>query len=160
MVFREFKKSDAVFCFKVRSAAFIRIFYDEIGPDAVSAGVNAYMPEDYIRMSKKAKIFMVEENCEKIGFVSVKKINNKTAEIPLIYFDLKYIGKGYGSEAMRLVEKWIKENWPDVNKIFLNTIIPKYNSRFYRKMGYKKAGESKCVFQDLEVKSVRFEKKL
>jgi GNAT superfamily N-acetyltransferase len=160
MVFREFKETDAVFCFQIRSAAFTQKFYDEIGPVAVSAGVNSYTPYDYIRISKKMKIFIVEDNYEKIGFVSIKKIDYQTVEIPLIYLDLKFIGKGYGIETMRFIEEWIRENWQGVKKIFLDTIIPKYNSKYYKKIGYREIGESKCVFQDLEVKAIRFEKKL
>ena len=86
MIFREFNETDAVFCYKIRSAAFIQKFYDEIGSIAVSAGVNSYMPEDYIRLFNKTKIFIVEDNYEKIGFVSLKKIVDNTVEIPLIYF--------------------------------------------------------------------------
>ncbi len=88
------------------------------------------------------------------------RIDDKTVEIPLIYFDLKYIGKGYGSETMRFVEEWIRENWPAVKKIFLDTIIPKYNGGFYNKIGYKELGESKCIFPGKEVSATRFEKKL
>jgi RimJ/RimL family protein N-acetyltransferase len=160
MLFREFKDTDADFCYYIRSAAFTQKFQDEIGPVAVNAAVNSYMPVDYIQISKKMKIFIVEDKGEKIGFVSIKKIDDKTVEIPLIYFDLKYIGKGYGSETMRFVEEWIRENWLGVKKIFLDTIIPKYNGGFYNKIGYKELGESKCIFPGKEVSATRFEKKL
>ncbi|MCD4737570.1 MAG: hypothetical protein K8R53_16130 [Bacteroidales bacterium] len=81
-------------------------------------------------------------------------------EIPLIYFDLKFIDKGYGSRAIRFVEEWIRENWPRAKKIIIDTIVPKYNGKFYKKIGYREIGASKCVFQELEVKAIRFEKEL
>ena len=56
MVFRKFKNADAAFCLKTRSAAFIQKFYNEIGAEAVTVGVNAFMPEDYIRMSNDMEI--------------------------------------------------------------------------------------------------------
>jgi hypothetical protein len=53
MHFRKFKAKDAAFCFKIRSHAFIQKFYGELGLEAVAAGVNAYLPDDYIQMGKK-----------------------------------------------------------------------------------------------------------
>ena len=136
MIFREFKETDAVFCFKIRCAAFIQKFYNEIGPIAVSAGVNSYMPHDYIKISNQMKVFIVEDGDEKIGFISIKKKDDQTIEIPFLYLDLKFIDKGYGTGTMRYGEKWIRENWPGVNKIFLDTIVPKYNGGFYKNFGY------------------------
>ena len=124
MNFREFENEDAEFCFRVRSSAFIEKFYNEIGAEAVSLGVNAYMPGDYIRMSSFMKIFIVEEENQKVGFLTLKKIDEHRAEIPFIYFDLKEIGLGYGSKSLKFLEDWVKDNWRGVNTIFLDTIIP------------------------------------
>ncbi len=41
ITFRPFAAGDAEFCFKVRSEAFVRVFYDEVGPEVVAAGINA-----------------------------------------------------------------------------------------------------------------------
>lgn len=155
---RRFKNEDADFCFKTRSSAFIQKFYDEIGAEAVSAGVNAFLPEDFIKMSQNTEIFILEETGTRKGFFTVKKINKNTAEIPLIYFDLKCLNKGFGSRSIQYIENYIKLNWKDVNKIILDTIIPKYNSKFYKKMGFIAAGETICNFPDLNVKAMRYEK--
>ena len=53
MNFRRFEPQDAAFCFKVHSNAFIQKFSGELTPVEVSAGVNSYMPDDYIRMSEE-----------------------------------------------------------------------------------------------------------
>ena len=53
MKIRVFMPSDADFCFRVRSSAFIQKFYNEIGSEAVTAGVNAFMPSDYILMAEE-----------------------------------------------------------------------------------------------------------
>jgi hypothetical protein len=45
---------------QTRCAAFTQIFYEEIGPEAMSAGVNVYMPDDYIKMSSIMEIFILE----------------------------------------------------------------------------------------------------
>jgi GNAT superfamily N-acetyltransferase len=158
--FLEFKKEDAVFCFKVRTTAFIEKFYNELDPSKISASVTSFLPDDFIKMSKQMKFFIIFDNHKKIGFFCIKKINKKTAEIPLIYLDFPYIGKGYGSKAMSFIEDWVRENWINVNKIFLDTIIPRYNGGFYRKVGYKEKGSSKCVFNNIKVHAIRFEKNL
>jgi GNAT superfamily N-acetyltransferase len=158
MKFREFRNEDAEFCFRTRSAAFIKKFYDEIGPQIVSLCVNEYLPNDYIECSKKMKIFILEDSGEKLGFVTVKRIEEGVAEIPLIYLSLDCLGRGYGRRSIEYIEEWVKDNWKDVNKLFVDTIIPNYNGGFYRKMNFIEAGESVCVFSGKKVRAKRFEK--
>ena len=158
MKFKAFRNEDAEFCFKTRSAAFIEKFYNELGPEIVKLCVSAYMPQDYINFSKEMKIFIVEETEGKVGFVTIKRIDKETAEIPLIYFKLDKLGLGYGKRSIEFIEDWVKENWKDVKKIFLDTIIPIYNGDFYRKMNYKETGDSVCIFLGERVRSIRFQK--
>ena len=158
MKFREFRNEDAEFCFKTRSAAFIEKFYDEIGPQIASLCVNAYMPDDYIEFSRNMQIFILEDSGGKLGFVTVKRIEKEVAEIPLIYLSLDSLGKGYGRSSIEYIEEWVKDNWKDVNRLFVDTIIPNYNSGFYKKMKYVEAGESVCVFSGQKVRAQRFEK--
>ena len=160
MKFREFRNEDAEFCFKTRSAAFIEKFYGEIGPQIVSLCVNEYMPDDYIDLSKNVKIFILEDSGEKLGFITVKRIEKEIAEIPLIYLILDRLGKGYGRRLIEYIEKWVKNNWQDVNILFVDTIIPNYNSGFYKKMNFTEAGESVCMFSGEKVRARRFEKSI
>ncbi|MBY8982207.1 MAG: GNAT family N-acetyltransferase [Candidatus Lokiarchaeota archaeon] len=160
MFFREFKDKDAKFCFTTRCSSFVEKFYDEIGAKAVSTGINAYLPEDYITISKKSKIFIIEDDSKKIGFITIKKVDEKTAEIPFLYINLAYLGKGYGKKLIQFTENWVKNNWIDVITIFLDTIVQDYNGGFYRKMDYKEIGDSVCQYDDYSVKARRFEKKI
>ena len=116
------------------------------------------MPGDYILMAESLEVFILEEENRRIGFVTIKRIDEFTAEIPLVYFVLEQLGKGYGTKAMKFIEEYVIKNWPEVNRIFLDTIIPEYNGGFYKKMGYVNSGESVCEFDGLEVKAQRFEK--
>ena len=84
MKIREFNNNDARFCFTTRSRAYIEIFYNEIGAKAVAEAVNTYMPEDYITMAGKDKIFILEYENNKAGFIYFKRIDKATAELPLI----------------------------------------------------------------------------
>jgi hypothetical protein len=59
---RRFEPQDAAFCFKVRSNAFIQKFYGELTPVEVSAGVNSYMADDYIRLSEEMPFFIPKEH--------------------------------------------------------------------------------------------------
>lgn len=160
MHFRKFEQADAEFCFKVRNAAFIKLFYDEIGADIVTLCVNAYMPSDYIKMSDEMEIFIAENNNLPVGFLTIKRTDQTHAEIPLIYFDLNHTGKGIGTISIKFIENWIVTNWKEVDILWLDTIIPKYNSGFYKKVGFTESGKSECEFNGLKVPSVRFSKKL
>lgn len=160
MKFRKFQNKDAEFCFKTRSAAFIEVFYNEIGSQIVSLCVNAYMPRDYIEFSKNMEIFILEDLGEKVGFLTVKRVKKEVAEILHIYFSLTKTGRGYGRITMEYIEDWIKTNWKGVNKILLDTIIPDYNRGFYLKMNYKEKGESICTFSGQKIRAKRFEKRI
>ncbi len=157
---RNFKAQDAEACFKIRSEAFIREFCRELGACATSAGVNAFMPEDYIRMAKEAPFFVAENSRGVIGFITIERREAGVAEIPLIYVDLKQIGKQIGQTLIRFTEQWVKASWPDVNTLIVETVIPEYNSGFYKKVGFVTAGFAVCEFPDMRVPALRLEKKL
>ena len=91
---QRFIADDAEFCFRLRSSAFIHRFYNELGPEATAAGINAYLPSDYIQLANELEFFLVEGSGMQIGFFTIKRINPTTAEIPLIYLDLNHLGKG------------------------------------------------------------------
>jgi len=157
---REFMPDDAEFCFKVRSSAFILKFYDEIGPEAVAACVNAFMPDDYVRMATEMKLFIIETGGRPIGFFTIKTWDEKTAEIPLIYVDLNYLGRGVGSYCIRFIEKWLASEWRSIETLFLDTIIPEYNSGFYRKAGFVPSQETSCDYPTMSIKALRLSKNL
>ncbi len=157
---RAFAPEDAEFCFKVRARAFILAFRDELGPEAVAAAVNAYMPSDYVRMAESHTFFVVEEAGNRIGFFTLRRLDQRTAEIPLIYVELDQIGRGIGTWCMQSIEAWIASHWPDVSALVVDTVIPRYNGGFYHKMGFRPVGETKCHFPDGDVKAIRFDKSL
>ena len=156
--FRRFTSADAAFCFKVRSRAFIQMFYGELEPREVSAAVNAYMPENYIGMANEMEFFIAEKDEVRIGFFTIRQVDEETAEIPLIYLDLPYLRKGIGKACLSFIENWILNHWPSVKAIFLDTVIPKYNSAFYEKAGYIPYGQVTHKFPDLQVKALRLKK--
>ena len=160
MNLRDFKDHDAEFCFRTRSAAFVEKFYDEVGPEIVSLCVNEYMPRDYVAVAAKENMFIAEDGGERVGFCRLRRVDEETAEIVLIYMRLDRLGRGYGTEAMRLLEAWIGENWPEVRGVVIETIIPENTRGFYLKMGYEEVGEAVSVFSGREVPAVRFRKGL
>lgn len=160
MKVRPFKKTDAAFCFRVRSSAFIKKFCGELTPQEVTAAVNAYMPEDYIRMAKETTFFIVELDGTPIGFFNLKRKDKRTAELPLIYLDLGHLGRGIGSACIDYMEKWLLENWLEIDTIIVDTVIPKYNSGFYIKVGFKPSETTYCEFLGQKVKAMRLIKKL
>lgn len=160
MTVREFAPEDAEFCFRVRCAAFIEEFYAEVGPRVVSLCINEHMPRDFIRLSEQMKIFIAENSGKRIGFFSIKRTDHDSAEIPFIYFELARTNSGYGRKCIAYIDNWIRANWNEVKRIYLDTIIPVYNGGFYEKMAYKETGESFCMYSGCKVKARRYEKRL
>jgi GNAT superfamily N-acetyltransferase len=160
MKIRPFQPDDAESCFRLRSNAFIQKFYGELTPEEVAAAVNAYMPNDYIRMAQETLFFIVEEDGTPIGFFNLKRKNKSTAEIPLIYLDLDSLSRDIGSACIDYMEKWLLENWLEVNTLVVDTVIPKYNSGFYKKVGFKPSESSYCEFLGQKLKALRLVKKL
>ena len=160
MEVRPFQKSDAVFCFRLRSSAFIEEFYGELTPQEVSAAVNSYMPEDYIRMAQETPFFIVEQNGVAVGFFNLKRKDKSTAELPLIYLALDCLGKGLGSACIDYIEKWLSANWTEVETLIVDTVIPKYNSGFYKKVGFKPSVSTYCEFLGQKLRALRLVQKL
>lgn len=157
---RSFEDTDAETVFKLRASAFVTQFFEELGPDRCAAGINAYMPSDYLRMSKEMKFFIAEENGSPVGFYTVKLDDEHTAELLFIYIDTKHLRKGIGSQLILHSEDWIRKNWPKAKRYVVDTGIPKYNGDFYRRMGFKESGASKCPFPDLPIPALRLSKEL
>ena len=157
---RYFKAADAEICFKIRSAAFIQKFYQELGARATSAGVSAFRPDDYIRMAKMAPFFVAENSSGVIGFFTIERRDAQVAQIPLFYIALELLGKQIGQTFIEYIEQWVTANWPEVITLIVDTVIPEYNSGFYEKVGFVPAGQVICDFPDLQVPALRLEKKL
>lgn len=158
MNIRKFEPKDAGFCFEVRKKAFTNKFQNELSPKEIAACVNAYKPDGYILMAEKNEFFIVEEKDYPVGFFTLKRIDLTTAEIPLIYVDLNQIGRGIGKACIQYIQDWIANNWTEVKTLFLDTIIPKYNSGFYEKVGFSYSMDTYCYFQGMRIKASRYSK--
>jgi len=143
---RDFKSSDAEACFRIRVEAFIKLFYNEIGPDGVVAGINAYLPGKYIQIAETLPIFVAVDDEAKIGFIASRFIDHASIEILFLYITLDYLRKGIGSQLVSYLENWIRKQHPEIERIIVDTAVPKYNQKFYEKMGYSKLGESECQY--------------
>jgi len=155
---KEFQPSDAEACFRIRSEAFIKLFYDEIGADGVAAGINAYLPKKYIQVAESMPIFIADDGQEQIGFIASRFIQNATIEILFLYIRLDYLRKGIGGLLVKYLENWIAKHHPEIKQIIVDTAVPKYNQIFYEKMGYSEIGESVCHYPDGSVSAVRLMK--
>ncbi len=155
---RPFRPEDAAFCFRVRARAFIVDFIDEVGPEIAALCVNAYMPADYVRMTQDREVFVVECDGERAGFFTLKKRGADRAELVLIYIDHRQRGKGIGSWCLGEIESWIRDNWPEVNTLYLDTIIPASSGGFYRRQGFAEVGKDTSSFGDVDVPCARFAK--
>ncbi|MBU2512747.1 GNAT family N-acetyltransferase [bacterium] len=160
MTIRKFSIEDAEFCHRIRCESFESNFLDEIGEEAVNAGIKAYTPDYFIQMAENNEFFISESSGQSAGFFTFKQVVKTTAELVLIYFDARYHQKGLGRLCCEFIDHWIMENWMEVRTIFVDTIIPKYNGNFYRKMGYQESRQVVCEFPKMAVSATRFEKRL
>lgn len=44
------------------------------------------------------------------GFFSIKRVDESTAEVPLVYLHQDHIKKGLGSQSLKYIERWVLEN--------------------------------------------------
>ena len=70
------------------------------------------------------------------------------------------LGKKIGRAFINYIEHWIKTNWPEVTTLIVDTVIPEYNSGFYRKTDFLPSGNAVCKFPAMEVPAVRLQKRL
>jgi GNAT superfamily N-acetyltransferase len=157
---REFKSSDAEACFRIRAKAFIKLFYNEIGPDGVVAGINAYLPGKYIQIAETLPIFVAVDGETQIGFIASRFSEPTSIEILFLYIRLDYLRKGIGSKLVSYLESWIRKHHPEIERILVDTAVPKYNQKFYEKIGFSKVGESECQYPEFSIKAVRLIKEL
>lgn len=160
MHFRTFAFEDALFCYTIRKRAFTELFADELTPAEISACVDAYALYDYVRMQKAGEFFIAEEDGVPRGFFTLKRLTRKKVQIPLIYLDPDYRGRGLAQECMRWLERWVAINWSEATHLSVDTVIPDTNSEFYETMGFTNAGETVCHFPDRDLKATRFIKEI
>jgi len=157
---RPFRPEDAEACFRIRAEAYIREFYQELGPEGVSAGINAYMPGDYVSMSKTMPTFVADLDGIVAGFCMICFLDSATAELLLIYVHLTLLGQGIGTRLTRHAEAWLVEHRPQVTKMVVDTVIPRYNQAFYERLGYAPLGDHPFEFPGRAVRAVRLSKRL
>lgn len=157
---RPFEPRDAEYCFRLRTEAFIKLFYDEIGPEAVSTGVNAYMPADFVRMAERMSWIVAEDSGQPVGFCALRMLDAHTAELLFLYVQLDRVGQGIGKRLLCFFEEWLRERHPEVSGIVLDTIVPDYNQAIYEKMGFSAIGEGRCEYPGGYVRSIRLRKQL
>jgi len=160
MHFRTFAYEDALFCHTIRKRAFTELFSDELTPAQITACVDGYALYDYLRMQKAGEFFIAEEDGESRGFFTLKRLTRIRAEIPLLYVDPDYLGKGHGRACVRWLEKWVGINWPEVTRLIVDTVIPRTNGGFYEAMGYTIEGETMCRYSGLDIPATRYFKTL
>jgi len=157
---RPFTAADAEECFRIRTKAFIIDFYPYLEPEAVASGINAYLPSNYMRMDEAMHAFVAADIGTIAGFYFLKILDRSTAELALLYVRDGYKGKGIGSLLLQHMEGLLRDRYPEIVHIVLDTIVPRYNGKFYEKMGFVPEHESTLCYPDLKVAAIRMSKEL
>jgi ribosomal protein S18 acetylase RimI-like enzyme len=157
---KPFLPSNARACCSLRTDAFKELFVKEIGDNATRVGIEAYSPENLILLAENNPFFVAKTYNALVGFIGSKIHDKRTIEILFLYVDLNFLKRRIGSELLLHFEEHVRNNLTDIDTIIVDTIIPKYNQKFYEKMGYDKVGESFCDYRSAKIRAVRMEKHL
>jgi ribosomal protein S18 acetylase RimI-like enzyme len=157
---RALAAADAAACVRIRNEAFVREFRDEIGPAAVAAGVNAFQVDDYARMAATMPGFVLVEGDEVVGFLILRLLDGRRAELFLLYIRLTHLRRGLGRRLVDHAEAWLRRRHPQISEWVLDTIIPRYNRAFYEKLGFRVAGSSTCRYPGCAVPAIRMRRSL
>ena len=97
------------------------------------------------RKPKAGKCFWILVNKKGIGQVTYNEIDtkNKKIELDIIIGNKKDLGKGYGTDALRALIKYLFNNF-DLNKIWIEARVNNHRAiKAYQKAGFKK----ECLLQ-------------
>jgi len=113
-----------------------------------------------INLLEKGQCFWIVVNKEKIGQVNHNKIDleNKRVELDIIIGAKENMGKGYGSDALKTLIKYLFENF-SINKIWIAARVNNLRAiRAYEKAGFKKEGilREEDYFEGEFVDCIRF----
>ena len=75
-------------------------------------------------MTERMDLFIVEEARRAVGFFALKRINDETAEVPLLYLARPAQGRGIGGLRIQFIEDRIARRWASVETLFVDTIVP------------------------------------
>lgn len=106
-------------------------------PDRVEAWISSVLDDS------ASVIFVIADkvSAEAAGFLQVRKMDfvHGTGEMG-IYLDAKVRGKGYASEALQLLEQYLKDVF-NLRKLMLMVLEANERAiRFYRKAGWQQVG--------------------
>ncbi|MFC2031109.1 GNAT family N-acetyltransferase [Chloroflexota bacterium] len=157
---RPFRSEDSEACFRIRAEAYIREFYEYLGPEGVAAGVNAFMPGDYVTMAQTMPTFVADLDGRVAGFCVIRFVDAATADLLLIYVNLAHLSQGIGTGLAQHAEAWLLEHQPQVYELVVDTVIPRYNQAFYERLGFQPIAEHPFEFPGKTVRAVRLSKRL
>ena len=136
----------------------MQIFSQELSPEAVMVGAEAYDLEEFGRLIGGLSTCVAMDGEKPIGFCTVRGVDTTTAEILFLYVQLDHAKRGVGSGLVRHGESWIRKEYPDVSKLILDTVVPRYNRMFWERMGYSVVGERVLTYPTGEIPAVRLSK--
>jgi GNAT superfamily N-acetyltransferase len=159
MMIRDFKPPDADACLEIRADAFVRTFEDELGPDVVKSGLDAYDRSKLVHLSEAGKSFVADDGAV-IGFCTIVRKEPTVAELLLVYVRLNRHKEGIGRMLVTHAEHWISANWPEVVQFEAKTVVPKYNRYFYDRIGFLSVGKAEVEFPDRRVPALSLRKQI
>jgi ribosomal protein S18 acetylase RimI-like enzyme len=152
--------ADAAACHEMRRRAYLNVFSRYLDEETTVAGADAYTVEEFAGYVSDMPTAIAERDGEAVGFCTVRRLDEREAELLWLYVRLDHLREGIGSLLARHAEALALERFPGISRLVLVTAVPRYNQAFYEGLGYRKVGEESVSYPTASVDVVRLGKDL
>jgi len=160
LALRPIEPGDARVCHELRRRAFLEVFSRFMDETLTSAGAEAYSVSEFSQHLADMPTAVAVAGGEIVGFCTVRRRDEREAELLWLYVRLEHVRRGIGSRLARHAESLVRTRFPDVSRIVLVTGVPAYNQAFYERLGYAKLGTEVVAYPTASATMVKMGKDL
>ena len=146
LTIRPVEPGDAGVCHELRRRAFLEVFSQFMDETLTAAGAEAYSASEFSQHLTDMPTAVAVAGGEIVGFCTVRRRDEREAELLWLYVRLEHLRHGIGSRLARHAEELVQMRFPDVSRIVLVTGVPEYNQAFYEHLGYAPLGTEEVAY--------------
>jgi len=158
MDIRRFAPGDGALCHRLRRDALLEMSGEYLSAEAAQIAADSYSADDFASRVSGMETFVLDSSGTVAGFSSFCIETTSLAELAYLYINAGFRGIGAGSFLARSSLERVLSSHPSLSVIYLRTVVPEYNRRFWEKMGYEFTGPAVCSYAVGSLPAVRLEK--
>ena len=143
---RSAEPEDAPACHEMRRNAFLEVFSRYMGETLTAAGAEAYTTEEFAEHLADMPTSVAVIGGEPVGFCTVRRRDDREAELLWLYVRLDHLRRGIGSKLARHAEELALSSFPGISRMVLVTGVTDYNQAFYERLGYREVGREEIQY--------------